>query len=584
MELAAEHAFLQGVAMSQTEIITFEKGINRKKSPLFLTEGELYSCEGLVFDTPGQLDCRPEMTTGETIYTGSDGTVNGLDRYSDSILASVKRYCPGGQAYFNYIYQRSTMGSYSNVGLMAASSRPSFLNYEKFIFAVDGEDRRAYIDEKEYVWGVDNPAFPPILAAGAAGNPDGEYTCYVTFYIEFPNGKAIESGPSAAATVTLSSEKAEWSRIPVCTYQGEELIISRRLYRTVSGVAYLSKIIPDNTTTTYSDDATDTALQLSTILGTTSYTTPPDNMVDITMHLQSVFGVKDNRLYFSEAYAPFSFKTTSDIVISKEDEDITGLISWSDQLYMVTTAQWKRLSGTDPDTWSIKSTFSDVGIINRQTIIETMFGIIGLWYDGIYLFDGSTTKNITEKILGRDFFTSITDWDLAYAEYDGQLYTFYYSSDGTELDSCLTLDFSLYPDFIAYTSDFIPTANFFHSETGTEYFAMDGYEYEVGGSETIATSFQTRDMSFGNISQQKNLEYLYYDIDTGGNDVVISFYVDGSLSSYTLTLNTTSRGRKRSPMLPNLEGYRFSIAMACADSADLVIYAPWSITATLVGN
>ena len=569
--------------MSQAETITFERGMNRKKSPLFLAENELYSCENFVFDSPGQLSCRPEMSADEAIYTGSDGTINGIHRYDTSVLASVKRYCPGEQAYLNYIYQRSTSGSYSNIDFTAANERPKFLSYEKFIFMVDGEAKRAYVDENEYEWGVENPTHAPIVTAGAAGNPNAEYSCYVTFYIEFPNGKVVETGPSPAATLTLSSEIAEWSRIPICQYKGDELKIYRRLYRTVSGSAYLTATIADNEATTYSDNATDTALQLATALGTTSYDVAPDGLTDIAMHLQRVFGIKDNKLYFSEAYAPFSFKTTSDVVIAKEDEELIGIIAWSDQLYIVSKEKWRRLLGTNPDTWSIKQTFSDTGIINRDTLKATMFGLIGLWHDGVYIFDGSTTRNLTEKVLGKSYFTDITDWSLAYSEYAGQVYSLFYSSTGTALDSCLKIDFSYYPDIVVYTSDFIADANYYHGEAGTEYFAFNGYEYVESGTETIATSLQTRDMGFGNIIQKKNLEYLFYDIDTDGVDVTLTFYVDGT-SAYTMTLNTTSRTRKRSTMFPQLEGYRFSIALSCSDSADLKIYAPWALTATSVGK
>ena len=557
------------------ETISFEKGINTKKSPLFLTEGEMVSCSGFDFKYGGQIECRTPVALNKSI--SDSGTVNGIHRYNDSIIASLKALCPGEQAYFNYIYRRDVDGSYSNIDLLQGNSRPVFVDFENFIFCVDGEAKRAFIDRKDYEWGITNPNTIPTLAAGAAGNPDGEYNCYVTYYVTFPNDKVVETGPSAIATVTVSSQKISWSDIPICYYQGVDLLIYRRLYRTVSGVAYLVTTLKDNVSTTYTDNVTDATLQESSIIGTTGYSTFPDNMVDVENYLQRIFAIKDNRLYWSEAYAPFSVKTTSNVVVTKDEEELVSVIAWGDQLYLVSKEKWRRLLGSDPDTWAIKQTFSDTGIINRSTLKRSKYGLIGLWYDGVYLFDGTINKNISERYLGKDFFLDL-DTTLCYAEFDGQIYSFYY--DG----GCLRFDFAYYPDLIISNNDFIAEAHEFHKDTGINYYGYDGDEYVDSTDETIVTSLQTGDKSFGNITKKKNLEYLYYDINTGGVDVTVSFYIDGTVSSNTLTLNTSSRVRKRSPMLPYLEGYRVSIKIDCADSKDLVIYAPWVLSGTLVGD
>ena len=561
-----------------TETILFSKGINLKKSPLFLDQAELVSCSGLEIKYGGRIEGRTPVESNEDI---GDGTINGIHRYDDSIVASSKALCPGDQAYFNYLYQRDISGSYSNIDVLAGNTRPVFVDYEDFMFCVDGEFKRAMIDEKIYEWGVANPEVSPAVAAGAAGNPDGEYYCYVTFYITFPNDKVVETGPSTAVDVTVSSEKIEWTGIPTCPYDGEELIIHRRLYRTVSGVAYLVTTLTDNETTSYSDDETDATLQASTIMGTSGYSTPPENMTDIESYTQRIFGIKDNKLYWSEAYSPFSFKTTSNVTVTKNEEELISVIAWGDQLYLVSKEKWRRLLGSDPNTWSIKQTFTDAGVINRSTLKRSKYGLIGLWYDGIYLFDGTINKNLTERYLGREFFDDI-DTSICYAEFDGQIYSFYYGE--TTVDSCLKIDFMYYPELVIVNSDFVPTAHEYHKDSGIDYYGYDEDEYIEGTSETFSASLQTGDKAFENITKKKNLEYLYYDIDTGGNDVTVSFYVDGTVSSFTLTLNTSTRTRKRSQILPNMEGYRFSIKIDCDDAEDLIIYEPWAIRGTQVGD
>jgi len=206
---------------------------------------------------------------------------------------------------------------------------------------------------------------------------------------------------------------------------------------------------------------------------------------------------------------------------------------------------------------------------------------MGLWYDGVYMFNGSTTTNVTEHQLGRDLFLD-ADLSTAYAEFDGEIYTLYYDTAGSGIDTCLNIDLSYYPQLICYFSDFVSAAHQYYIASGTHYLSYGGYEYSISGTETISTTLQTGDLIFSNPLQKKNLEYLYYDINTGGEDVTVDFYVDGT-NSYTLTLNTSSRTKKRSDPLPTLEGYRFSLVISCSDSSGLTIYGPWGLSATEVG-
>ena len=566
------------------EPFLFDKGMNRRKSPLYLKDGEVYTVDNFSFESEGVLETRPAKTISYAIDTDSDSAINGIHRYIDSILASSKAYCPGDQSFFNYIYQRDKDGTaYTNIDILSGNKRPRFGDYEKFIFAIDGESKRAYIDDDIYEWGVANPVAAPTLAVGAAGNPDAEYTCYYTYYVTFPNGKTYETAASPSATVTLSSEKCEWSGISICPYEGTGLIIKRNLYRTVSGSAYLVTTLGDNTTTSYSDNVTDTDLQSASAYGTANYSTPPENATDIAVYLQRMFLIKDNSLYWSEPYSPFGFLTTSNVVVTKEDEGLVGIINWGDQLYIASKEEWYRLQGGDPDTWSIKRTFTDNGLVNPHTIKKSKFGIIGLDYDGIYLFDGSTTQSLTETVLGKSFFTDLDDLSVCYAEFDGEVYYFYYASSGTTLDSCLKLDFTHgRSNLQAYTGGFVDAHEFYREQT-IRYQAYGGYEYTVGGTETIVTSLLTGDQAFKNIAQLKNLEYLFYDINTNGIDVTVTFYVDG-VAGFTLTLNTSTRTRARSERLPQLEGYRFTLGVDCADSQNLKIYGPWMLEGTPVGK
>jgi hypothetical protein len=306
-------------------------------------------------------------------------------------------------------------------------------------------------------------------------------------------------------------------------------------------------------------------------------------MTDLAVYPQSLFGIKGNALYWTEAYAPFNCTDTGNGIVTKEDEDLIACMEWGDQLFLASADRWYRLQGTDPTTWSIRRTFTDVGLINKNTLKRSKYGLIGLWNDGIYLFDGSINRNITEKKVGRAFFTDLSDLSVCYSEFDGQKYYFYYASTGSTVDKCLVIDFAYHPEYRIYHDDFIAEAHFLYKENNTRYLAKDGYEYTESGTETIATSLQTGDRPFGAILKRKSLSYLYYDADTSDTDLTVTIYCDGT-SSQTLTLNNSSRERKRSMPLKNIEGYRFSLALSCADSSDVKIYSPWALEGTPVGD
>ena len=109
------------------------------------------------------------------------------------------------------------------------------------------------------------------------------------------------------------------------------------------------------------------------------------------------------------------------------------------------------------------------------------------------------------------------------------------------------------------------------------------YEYSDGGTETIPMSIITGDRAFGIPRKKKCLDYLYYDIYTADKDVSVDILVDGE-SVQQLLINNSERERKRSQKLVAKEGYRFALQLTCASFQDVIIYAPWELEATPVGD
>jgi hypothetical protein len=232
-----------------------------------------------------------------------------------------------------------------------------------------------------------------------------------------------------------------------------------------------------NETTTYTDDNPDYDININHTMFSMGYGKPPSGIVDVELYLQRMFAIKDNMLYWSEPYNPFAFKTTSAIAVCSEGENLKSVAFWGDTLYIASESSWYRLVGSDPDTWMIKKTFADVGIINPDTVKKTRYGILGLWHDGVYLFDGATSKNLTARKMPESIFTdtvnaNINSTNTCYACMDSTRYYFYYSSTSTTtLDSCKVIDFGAWPEVRIYDDPFIASAHEYHFPTGKRYLA-----------------------------------------------------------------------------------------------------------------
>lgn len=308
--------------------------------------------------------------------------------------------------------------------------------------------------------------------------PDGNYDLYYTWVVRFPNGEMYETAPSPSRTVSVVNQDINWSGLAKCNYSGTGVSITKRLYRYSPslGESFLVDEIA-NADTTYTDSKADCVINSNTTMFTMDYAKPPAGIVDFELYLQRVFIIKDNMLYWSEPYDPFAFKTTSAIAVCPSGENLKAVAFWGETLYIASESSWYRLVGSDPDTWMIKKTFADMGVINPDTVKKSKFGLIGLWHDGIYLFDGSTSKSLVARKLEDELFTDTVNYDIdttnaCFAAIDNTRYYFYYSAaKTTTLDTCLVIDFGLYPEIRIYNDPFIATAHEYCFITGERFLA-----------------------------------------------------------------------------------------------------------------
>lgn len=103
------------------------------------------------------------------------------------------------------------------------------------------------------------PASAPTLAVGTAGALTGNYR-YLTQYV---NAYGQTSNGTISAIVSPSAQRISLSSIPISSEAG---VTGRAIYRTEAGggVFFFLTLINDNTTTTYTDNATDASINTNT--------------------------------------------------------------------------------------------------------------------------------------------------------------------------------------------------------------------------------------------------------------------------------------------------------------------------------
>jgi len=598
--------------MKEKEFFYFHDGMNRKKSPLLLGQAEAYTLEGFSMEKAGVLEPRVQRATLKTITTLAYN--QGIHRNESNVYAFQDHKCHGQASnasawtsdglsdnFFNHIYRRSSDsdGTYSKIGISRGSNRASVRDYKNFTFFADGEDVFVLDGQYQHDWRIPNPDKAPYLEKVASvygfGDNGESFNYRYTYYLTFSNGEVVETGPSPAKSITFAAQSYVRVFVPkFCIefpYSRDNITVESVIYRTANGGSTYYKVfkgaVPyqdpidafSNVDEQYNDTMSDATLITQTALTTTLYNPVPAYFDDIELHLQRMFGIKNDTLYWSEEYLPFAFKTASNIVVSSGGEDLKAIVAWGDRLWIVSDATWYCLVGSDDDSWAIKYTWTDKGITNTHTVARTEYGILGLNYEGVCLFNGYTSKCITEQILGKEFFDDIVDLDLCYASWDGRKYYLYYPSSGSTINDSIILDFTNYPQIIVYKSDFNATGRMHYYPAGTTYVVLGGYEYIEGGTATINSTWQTREVDFGDITERKALKELHYDL-TG--TVSVAIYADGSLAQ-TVSITETSRTRDF-VKLARIEGYRFYMIITCSATASLELYEPMTLTAVNAGD
>lgn len=146
------------------------------------------------------------------------------------------------------------------------------------------------LDDAVSPWGIQPPSTAPTATKGIAGNVDAATHRYVVTFVSTYGKESNRSSPSN--TVTTDPSQVSLTSIPVSS---DTQVTSRKIYRDIDGDGQFRFVatISDNTTTTYTDNASQADLSSveAPFAGSAIDNSPPENMAFVAPYEAYIFGV-----------------------------------------------------------------------------------------------------------------------------------------------------------------------------------------------------------------------------------------------------------------------------------------------------
>lgn len=598
------------------ELVFFHEGLNYGARSVLQKPGYLKTAKNVDFSVDGKTALRDLFTAANTTAVGP---IHSIKRFRNLLVI-------GDTTHLRFM-NLTTDADFTDAYATFANAPWQFREYKDFLHCANGTDM-ALMDESGNLYPAQpaNPASAASGAAGAGGNPNGHYMLYVSYLITWPNGMTYETGISAAsADVSVASQKISWTNIPVspyAAYYGTAPTITRKLYRGPGtggtlGAIYYVATIADNTTTTYTDDFSDSDLAANGGCAVEDYEPLPDASYH-AYHNGRWYGIHNtysNRMVYSDAAGgdtateneiimPISTGENNwdDLRVSACDAvDPMGMVSWGGNLYVALKQTWLQKRGDDPDTWTIRKTWANLGIGAAETIspMSNPSGIAGLSVgEGgtpcITIFNGQSGDVVSSPLL--DYLLK-TDLDADYigncrGKAVGRKYHLLYPSTaavGGVPDTHLVVDMTRLPVIRCAFWDGLNAVCLDCYNQGQAYYfgGSDGFAYAVdaASAETVDVDVETHDLSGGAINMtnvMKTLKEMKYSIDTDDDDVTFEIYIDGTKATWPdgTTSRTISGGGDEVQVMkfpPNFRGYNYRLRVYGTGLTTFAVYSPWTV-------
>jgi hypothetical protein len=247
-----------------------------------------------------------------------------------------------------------------------------------------------------------------VAAVGTTGTLTGTYQWKLTFVAA---GGEESDASIASALTTLTAQQGTLTAIP----NGDVRTTSRNIYRKGGLLSsyYLVGSVPDNTTTTFSDNLSDlAALTQAIILAGDTVGDEPNTRLGNqavqfpTLHYDRVFWASGNMLIWSKPLNGFAYPADFSTPVG-DGKAITGIFSMGGQLFILKPDSIWSFSGTDENSFLLSKTLSPVGTDWPFTAVLAGGAASGFYFTGrilfansrgIWAFNGYTSNKMTPKL------------------------------------------------------------------------------------------------------------------------------------------------------------------------------------------
>ncbi|MHB8123109.1 MAG: hypothetical protein ACYDG4_13245 [Desulfuromonadaceae bacterium] len=444
-----------------------------------------------------------------------------------------------------------------------SSARWSAMLYNAFndttqdVFALNGVNRKKIEGTTVHEWGIDPPTVAAVLAADSTLNMlEGDYKAVYTYCRKVGLTVICESDPSpeVAAAVTLYNQGLDitW------TASVDPQVTHVRIYRTLSdGDTYYHQEDVAIGTLTLKTNILDSALGGEVA---TNHDRPPQGTFVLGPTFNGTcFIIKDNLLYYCLPKQPEYWPLTYFIEVSPIQFPGKSLVFYNSSPYFLTKSEIYQIQGTGHGTFFPFPCKAITGAQGPQGAISVHGkGILHRGSDGVYLFNGSLDKKITqaefdpifrgETVNGVPGATNpVNDWLI---QYGNKLYIGYTSAGYTYPTNVLVSNIDT--GRTAYYSFGIQIPTVAVDYYNNRLLAGDSAGYiwalEVAGATTdggTAIAWETQSKDFMLQTRAHFPRWVKYDVDaTAATGVQGKLYLDGEVHhSHTITGNRDTTAR-----------------------------------------
>ncbi len=341
--------------------LTFDGGLNTKFARSLIQDNESPSCFNVLFSN-GAVETRGGISKATSSAIGSF-VIDGLyTRRSNAGAETMVAFAGGSAWQYDGVATFSTIGSAQSV--FTGGVRVGTAQYENYLFVGNGNVTPYKYDGTYWTrHGVPQASSSGMTGALSGGGSLTTGSYY--FKVAFVNSAAVFGNVSTATTAfTINSATGAINLTGIPVAPTSHGVISRRIYQAsaVAGTYNLIKTINDNTTTATSVVGSET---LST--AAPSDNGEPPNYSVVAYHMNRLFvndAANPNFLWYSELFAPYTFKSTNFLGIGDASFDlIKGIDVYNNAIAVrcETSVYMIFMPSTDPTLWVVAKTRSPFG-------------------------------------------------------------------------------------------------------------------------------------------------------------------------------------------------------------------------------